>query len=134
MKQARTALLLTAALLFSGLAAAQQTVDQTVLTSVKSALSTSATSLIGPKAMGWLGAFMTLQFVLTNFSLLKSGGDISEVMAKFVGAMLSGGLCILAMTYGPSFIDAVGTGFLSSALSSIPTAGDIITGIVLPAS
>lgn len=114
-----------ALLLISGVATAQATPDG-VADMVKQSLSGSAVNLIQPKVMGWLGAFLSLQFVLTNFRQLTRGADLQEVMAKAVGAFFSAGLCIAAITYGPEFIDSVGNDLLSHFLSSVPSASAVL--------
>ncbi|CAG9170404.1 hypothetical protein [Cupriavidus pinatubonensis] len=114
-----------ALLLISGAAMAQVTTDG-VVDVVKQGLSASATNLIAPKVMGWLGAFLTLQFCLTNYRKLLQGADLQEIMAKLVGALFSAGLCITAVTYGPEFIDSVGNDLLSHFLSSVPGTGSVL--------
>lgn len=119
------AALLVAAITLAESASAQNSVDG-VTGAVKSALSSAAVNLIQPKIMGWLAAFLTLQFVLTNIRKLVNGADLQEVLAKGFGMFVSAGMCLLAVTEGPAFIDKVGNSLLKHFLSSIPTAGDVI--------
>jgi len=114
-----------ALLLISGAALAQTTTDG-VVDAVKQGLAASAVNLIEPKVMGWLGAFLTLQFCLANYRKLIQGADLQEAMAKLVGALFSAGLCITAVTYGPEFIDSVGNDLLSHFLSSVPGTSSVL--------
>lgn len=115
------------ALLYSSSAMAVETQDVTILNTVTKAMSLAATDLIGPMALGWLGAFMTLQFTITNLTLLRNGGDISDVFTKLIGFLFAGGISILLLKHGPGFIDSVGHGIFEKFLKKIPSAGAIIT-------
>jgi len=114
-----------ALLLISGAALAQTTTDG-VVDAVKQGLAASAVNLIEPKVMGWLGAFLTLQFCLSNYRKLIQGADLQEIMAKLVAAIFSAGLCITVVTYGPEFIDSVGNDLLSNFLSSVPGTSSVL--------
>ena len=106
---------------------ADTTPDVSILNTVTQAMAVAATNQIGPMALGWFGALVSLQFIITNFGSLKSGGDIQEIFAKVVGLLLSIGISLLLITKGPDFIDSVGNSIFSKALANIPSAGAIIT-------
>lgn len=101
-------------------------VATTVLDSIK-----SATTSVMPMALTWLGAFFSLQLLITNFGLLKSGADIEAVVLKLLGSMLWFVFCIYAMNNGPQWIDKIGTGALTQFASSMPTFGAILTSTLL---
>lgn len=114
-----------ALLLISGAALAQTTTDG-VVEAVKQGLAASAVNLIEPKVMGWLGVLLTLQFCITNYRQILGGADLEKALAKLVGALFYAGLCITAVTYGPEFIDSVGSDLLSHFLSSVPGTGSVL--------
>jgi len=124
-------LLAGALLLISGaaLAQAQPGVDG-VQDAVTQALAASAANLIEPKVMGWLGVFVTLQFVLSNIRMLLGGADLEKALAKLVGAVAYAGLYLTAVTYGPEFIDSVGSGLLSHFLSTVPSTNAVLAATV----
>ncbi len=66
-------------------------------------------------AILWLSSFIMLQFVITNYGLLKSGADIEAVFAKFVGSFLWFAVCWYLVLNGSEFVDKVGKSFFSTA-------------------
>lgn len=118
---------ITLGLIYSSSAFAADTPDVSILNTVTQAMTVAATDQIGPMALGWFGALVSLQFIITNFSSLKNGSDITEVFAKVLGLLFSVGISLLLITNGPEFIDSVGHGIFGKFLSKIPGAGAIIT-------
>lgn len=98
-------------------------VASTVLDSIKAVTNTS----IMPMALKWLGAFFALQFVITNYGLLKSGADIEAVFLKMAGSMVWFGVCVYILNNGPDLIDKIGTGAMTTFASDIPTFGAVLT-------
>lgn len=131
-KSIRSTLLILVAVFYSP-AFAQKSFDG-VTGAVNSALSSAAVNLIQPKIMGWLAAFLTIQFVLTNIRKLIHGADLQEAIAKAVGMFFSAGMCLLAVNYGPEFIDKVGNDLLGHFLSSIPSVSAIISSTLAMAT
>ena len=97
---------------------------------VTDAIQLAGAAKIMPMAISWLGAFMGLQFVLTNIGVLKSGGDLEAVWAKLMGSILWFGFCWYLLQNGPDFIDAVGGGILEK-FAGFPKPGWIITTTLL---
>lgn len=112
-------------MLFAGPVLAQTSTTDGVLDIVTQAMSDSASSIIAPKVMGWLGVFLTLQFVLSNTKSLLSS-DLQEALVKGFGAFVSAGMCILLLTYGPQLIDSIGNSLLGEFLASVPSASSIL--------
>lgn len=102
------------------------TPDQTILKSVHDSVVASSAKLL-PMAISWLGAFMGLQFILTNFSLLKSGADLEAVFGKLIGSFTWFGFCIYLMNEGPGFIDSVGNYVHNQMAATVPTPSSILT-------
>jgi len=101
------------------------TPDQTILKAVHDSIITASSKVL-PMAISWLGAFMGLQFVLTNFALLKSGADIEAVFGKLIGSVIWFGFCIYLMNEGPGFIDSVGNYVHNQMAATVPTPSSII--------
>ncbi len=125
--------LLVAALLM-GLAsvafAQSQTIGaDTVLGMLQQAMA-PAVNQLAAQAISWLGVFATLQFFITNYSLLKSDGDLQSVFAKLVGAVAWVGICIYIINNGPQFIQAVGNQMQGLLGVDLPSPGSIVTKTV----
>lgn len=102
--------------------------EATVLNILTAAMQPTADKIL-KQTTGWLGFFLTLQFVLTNYKLLPSL-DLDAVFAKFIGSMTWAMACIYIMTNGPAFINNVANQFLDLAGISLPTPGSILTATV----
>lgn len=116
--------LLAVLLVVSASASAQATPDSVVnmvTLAMKPAMATLTTT-----AIAWLGAFATLQFIFTNFSLLKSGGDLDAVYAKLAGSFFWFGMCFYILINGPDFIAKVGDSFFNIIGTNLPSATDMI--------
>ena len=61
---------------------------------------TGAMAGLQSTAILWLSSFMLIQFLITNFGLLKSGADIEAVYGKFLGSLLWFGFCFYVMAKG----------------------------------
>jgi len=118
-------LILLVASTFSA-AAATLTPDVSILSTVTASISAAATNIL-PQATWWLSALMSLQFAITNFSLLKDGSDIEVIVAKFIGLLAWFGFCFYILNNGPDFINSVGTDLLQKFTPNIPGPGSIIT-------
>lgn len=81
---------------------------------------------LSSKAMIALGVFATLQMVITNFGLLKSGADIEAIFAKFIGSLAWIGFCVYVLQNGPAFISGVGNEFFAIPGLELPTVGTIM--------
>lgn len=112
-------------LLSISLPASAVTADISIANTVLAAM-TAASSNLMSQAIIWLGAFMSIQFVLTNIGLLKSGADIEAVIGKLIGSLLWFGFCVYVLENGPAFIDSVGSGLLEKYASNIPTPGSLL--------
>lgn len=64
-------------------------------------------------AISWLGAFAVLQWVMTNYSVLKSGGDVQTLIAKSAGLVAWIAICLYLINNAPLFISRVGSGLFS---------------------
>lgn len=102
-------------------------VASTVLDSIKAITDTS----IMPMALKWLGAFFTLQIVITNFGLLKSGADLEGVLLKLGGSVVWLVVCVYILNNGPELIDKIGTGAMTTFASSMPTFGAVVTSTII---
>jgi type IV secretion system protein TrbL len=90
-----------------------------------------ASATLSSKAMIALGAFAAVQFVITNYGLLKSGADIEAIYGKLIGSLVWIGFCTYVLSNGPAFISGVGNEFFSLPGVTLPTVGTIIanTGV-----
>ncbi len=107
-----------------------------VSTVVTAAMQAAATNKILPMALTWLGCFMSLQFVITNFGLLKSGADIEAVIGKLIGSMLWFGFCVYVLNGAPHWLDQVGTFILNKfsigfGVTAIITITTSICGVLI---
>lgn len=82
------------------------------------------------KAISWLAIFASLQFLMTNYSVLKSDGDIQAVIAKAAGSFAWLAVCIYLITNGPEFIKNVGNEMFSMLGVTLPTPGSIIASTI----
>ena len=115
-------LCLTSQLIF---AADPATADISIINTVNEAIKLASTSIM-PQALKWLGAFMGLQFVVTNINIIKSDGDLATFSAKLLGMLLWFMFCFYVIENGPSFIDSVGNGVLTKFAPNLPSPGEII--------
>lgn len=114
------------AALVGGAAYGQTVTPDISITNTITAAIVSGSAKVVPLAVTWLGSFMALQFVLTNFALLKSGAEIEAVFGKLIGSLAWFGFCIYLLNEGPGFIQAVAGGILNQFAANIPTPGSII--------
>lgn len=105
---------------------AQQVIGvDSVLDMVKQAIAPAIGKLTA-QAITWLGIFAVLQFFITNYSLLKSDGDIQSVVAKMVGAVAWVGICIYIINNGPLFIQSVGDQLMGLLGMDLPTPASVV--------
>ena len=109
---------------FEAYAAAPYNADS-VVGVVTSAMAPAMSKLL-IVAMTWLAAFASIQLVVTNIGLLKSGADIEAIYGKLIGSFMWIGFCIYLVNNGPAFITSVGDSFFDILGLSMPTAGSII--------
>ena len=124
----RSQWLLVGFILLFNIAAQAQTApltDISVVNMLTASMQDGGTKLMAQSLL-WLGTFMGLQFVVTNFGLLKSGADIDAVGAKLLGSILWFGFCLYVIENGPPFIDRVGLQILTTWGSNIPSPGSIV--------
>jgi type IV secretion system protein TrbL len=89
-------------------AAAPAVGADSVLDLLQSAMNPAVKKLTA-QAITWLAAFSTLQFVITNYGLLKTAdGDIQSLIAKTAFNLAWIGICLYIINNGPQFITAVG--------------------------
>ena len=89
-----------------------------------------AVNKLAAQAIIWLGAFSTLQFFMTNYAALKSGGDMQTVLAKAVFSVAWISVCIYIINNGPQFIGAVGEQMFGLLGLSLPSPGSIIKSTI----
>jgi type IV secretion system protein TrbL len=97
----------------------------TVLGLVRQAMGPAVTK-ITTQATVWLGIFATLQFLITNYGLLKSDSDMQAVIAKLVGAVAWVGICLYLIENGPDFLRASGDQFMGLVGTDLPSPGNIM--------
>lgn len=121
--------LLIAVLLFGfaqiALAQSQAIGVDSVLGMIKQSMAPAINKLTA-QAISWLGVFATLQFFITNYSSLKSDGDIQSVVAKLFGAVAWVGVCLYIINNGPQFIQAVGDQMMGLLGVDLPSPGSVI--------
>lgn len=105
---------------------ASAAVDATSIVETLRASMLPAISKLTTTAIGWLAAFSALQFFITNFAVIKSGGDIEVVVGKLAGSVVWIGVCLYLINHGPQYISDVGNQFFSLLGFSFPTPGSII--------
>ena len=82
-------------------------------------------------AVKWLSAFILLQFFITNFAALKSGGEIDSVVFKFIGSFAWFSICFLIMDNGAKFLSDVSGGFFTTASEIAGGGGNFDTADIL---
>lgn len=118
-------------LVFAQGAFAQQAIDVNgVLDLVKQAI-VPAIGKLTTQATTWLGIFAVLQFFITNYSLLKSDGDIQSVIAKMFGAVAWVGVCLYIINNGPQFLQGIGDQMMSLLGMDLPSPASIVTKTVV---
>ncbi|HJV75109.1 MAG TPA: hypothetical protein VJ654_12865 [Noviherbaspirillum sp.] len=122
-------LLLVFLLLCSGNVFAATVNDVTVLSTITQAMVPAANKLLS-QAIKWLAAFVSIQFVITNFALIKKGASIEEVFAKLIGSFAWIGFCGYVLDNGPAFIADVGNQFFGVVGLALPSPGSIIAATV----
>lgn len=100
-----------------------------VLSMMQSAMGPAINKLVA-QALIWLAVFGMLQFFITNYRLMKSGGDIEAVIAKTAGSVVWLGVCIYIINNGPQFIGAVGDQMFGLLGLTLPTPGSIIASTI----
>lgn len=109
----------------SSYTAAAEFAGDSVISTIKSAME-GASAGIARAALIWLGAFATIQLVITNIGLLRSGADIEAVFGKFLGSLAWVGFCIYALLNGADFINSVGKGLFNIIDGQLLSASDIL--------
>lgn len=120
-------------MVFAPAYAAALTGDVTIANTVTASIKAAAGNIL-PMAITWLSVFATIQFVVTNIGLLKSGADIEAVIGKFIGSILWMAFCIYVMLNGPEFVDKLGTSVLGTVAPNLPTVGSILAIVTTLAS
>lgn len=82
-------------------------------------------------AVKWLSAFILLQFFITNFVALKSGGEIDSVFYKFIGSIAWFSICFIIMDNGAQFLSDVSGGFFTTAAEIAGGGGNFDTADIL---
>lgn len=100
-----------------------------VLSIMQSAMAPAVNKLTA-QAITWLAVFASLQFLMTNYALLKSDGDIQTVLAKAAGSLAWIGICIYIINHGPQFIGAVGSQMFGLLGLTLPSPGSIIASTI----
>ncbi|WP_304350896.1 hypothetical protein [Comamonas testosteroni] len=108
---------------------AQAISSDTVLDLIKDAMG-PAISRLTSTAISWLGVFAVIQFVITNYGVLKSDGDIQTVIAKLFASLTWIGVCLYIINNGPDFIQGVGDEMMGIVGFQLPSASGIITQTV----
>lgn len=116
---------------FPVFAQAAPALDVSVASTVLDSIKAVANSAIMPMALAWLGALMSLQFMITNFGLLKSGADIEAVALKVAFSLVWFGVCVYILKNGPQLIDSIGTNALTQFSSSVPSFGAVLTSTLV---
>jgi type IV secretion system protein TrbL len=85
-----------------------------------------AANILLTQSVKWLAIFASLQWVITNFSLLKNGSDIQEIFAKLIGSIAWISFCVYLMNNGPAFIGHTGHEFFDLLGIDLPSPGKIM--------
>ena len=96
-----------------------------VLAIIQSSMAPAVNTLTS-QAITWLAILASLQLFMTNYGVLKSGGDIEAALAKTAGAVAWIGVCIYIINNGPQFISDVGTQMFGLLGLTLPSPGSII--------
>lgn len=89
-----------------------------------------AVSRLTSTAISWLGVFAVIQFVITNYGLLKSDGDLQAVIAKATASITWIGVCLYIINNGPEFIQGVGDEMMGIVGFDLPSASGVIAQTV----
>lgn len=103
--------------------------EASVLSILKLSMAPAANKLLS-QGMIWLAAFASIQLVITNFGLLKSGADVEAIFGKLMGSLLWLGFCIYILQNGPEFIGDVGEQFFKLFGITLPSPGVIIASTI----
>lgn len=101
-----------------------------VLSIMQSAMAPAINKLT-TQALSWLAVFGMLQFLITNYRLLKSDGDLQAVIAKTAGSIAWLSVCIYIIQNGPQFIGAVGDQMFGLLGLTLPSPGSIIASTIV---
>lgn len=104
------------------------------LTSVNQSLDLAVrdtTAKLQTIAVKWLSAFILLQFFITNFAALKSGGEIDSVFYKMIGSIAWFSICFMIMDEGAQFLSDVSSGFFATASDIAGGGGNFDTADIL---
>lgn len=127
--QKRKLLVLAILVSFAHLSIAQGITSDTVLGLIKSGMA-PAISRLTSTAISWLGVFAVIQFIITNYGLLKNDGDIQSVIAKLFASITWVGVCLYIINNGPDFIQAVGDEMMGIVGFDLPSASGVIAQTV----
>lgn len=108
---------------------AQPITSDSVLELIKSGMA-PAVSRLTSMAVSWLGVFAVIQFVITNYGLLKNDGDLQAVVAKAAAAITWVGVCLYIINNGPEFIQGVGDEMMDIVGFQLPSASGVIAQTV----
>ena len=86
----------------------------------------AASVKIVAQAIQWMSLFMLLQMLITNLGVLKAGGELDSLFAKFLGSVMWFGFCWYVLSEGPDFISRVGTQFINEFAPNLPSATSIL--------
>ena len=101
----------------------------TVLNFLQSAMAPAIDKLT-KQAISMLAVLASLQFFMTNYSIIKSDGDIQTVIAKAAGSIAWVSICLYLINNGPQFITGVGAQMFDVLGFALPTPGSIIASTV----
>ena len=90
----------------------------------------AVTSDLQKMAIIWLASFATIQMVVTNYGLLKSGTDIEGVIGKLIGSLLWFCFCIYVVLNGAELLDRVSDDFFRIA-GGISGASEFSAGAII---
>ena len=127
--QKRKLLVLAILLSLAQLSIAQAISADTVLNLIKTGMA-PAVSKLTSTAISWLGVFAVIQFVITNYGLLKNDGDLQAVIAKATAALTWVGVCLYIINNGPDFIQAVGDEMMGIVGFDLPSASGVVSQTV----
>lgn len=85
-----------------------------------------AMAVMTKKAMLWLGAFASIQFVVTQLKVLLSESEIGVSIGKLIGSLIWIGFCSFLILNAPKFIGDVGDSFFTMLPVSVPSPADIM--------
>ena len=94
----------------------------------------SISAILSSKGLAILGVLATLQFVMTNYGLLKSGADIEAITGKLIASVLWICVCVYILMNGPEFISKVGNEFMNIPGLALPNVGTIMANTATTAA